>query len=217
MMKVPTEGTLRAGLPPLPPRMQKLPLDERGYPVPYFVAWLDGKPDFRVADREKRAICFKHNRCWLCGEPLGVYRAFVIGPMCAVNRVFSEPPSHAECAEFAVQACPFLTLPQAKRRNAHLPAQACAAPGIAIARNPGVTLIWITKTYHLFRAPGGVLCRLGDPERVLWYAEGRPALRAEIMGSIESGLPALEQMARDDGNLPELNRQLKAALKLVPA
>lgn len=46
-------NTLRPGLPPQPPKMQHLPVDERGFPAPYFVAWIDGKPDHRVVDPEK--------------------------------------------------------------------------------------------------------------------------------------------------------------------
>lgn len=42
--------SLRADLPPLPPRMQRLPVDERGYPVSFFVAWPDGKPDLPSAE-----------------------------------------------------------------------------------------------------------------------------------------------------------------------
>jgi hypothetical protein len=40
-------GRLRPELTELPLRMRGLPLDERGYPVPWFVAWIDGKPEFR--------------------------------------------------------------------------------------------------------------------------------------------------------------------------
>ena len=35
-------------LPPLPRRFLGLPIDDRGYPVPWFVHWVDGKPDFRL-------------------------------------------------------------------------------------------------------------------------------------------------------------------------
>jgi len=35
---------LRESLPSLPLAMRGLPRDHRGYPVPWFVAWVDGKP-----------------------------------------------------------------------------------------------------------------------------------------------------------------------------
>src|SRR5437764_29347 len=107
-----TTSVLHPNLPALPSRLKLLPVDERGFPVPWFVAWIDGKPDFRVVDQRKMAIAVSEKRCWVCGDFLGRYMAFVIGPMCAVNRVSSEPPSHRECAEFSVRACPFLTKPK---------------------------------------------------------------------------------------------------------
>jgi hypothetical protein len=115
---------LRKGLPPLPPRMRALPISDKGYPVPAFVEWIDGKPDFRVMRADFRLKCVRNNLCWQCGERLSNRLAFVIGPMCAVNRVSSEPPSHRDCALFAASACPFLTLPHAQRREANLPAEA---------------------------------------------------------------------------------------------
>jgi hypothetical protein len=80
--------------PNAPPAIQALPLDRRGFPVPWFIKWFDGQPDFRVADREKMALAVRHGRCWICGKPMGRMKCFVIGPMCAVNRISSEPPSH---------------------------------------------------------------------------------------------------------------------------
>ena len=56
---------------PLPDRMKALPVDKRGYPVPKFVEWIDGEPDFRVVSPSHMARCFRHHRCWICGEPLG--------------------------------------------------------------------------------------------------------------------------------------------------
>ena len=41
---------LRAELEALPARLHFLPVDERGYPVPWFVAWRDGKPEFRAME-----------------------------------------------------------------------------------------------------------------------------------------------------------------------
>jgi hypothetical protein len=41
---------LKPTLESLPVRLQGLPIDERGYPVPWFVAWENGKPEFRAMD-----------------------------------------------------------------------------------------------------------------------------------------------------------------------
>lgn len=209
---------LRRGLPPLPPRIAKLPLDPRGYPIPWFVADVDGKRDFRVADGAKRVRAVKERLCWLCGEKLGRYLAFVIGPMCAVNRNTSEPPCHRDCAEFAVQACPFLILPQAEYRRANLPEDVKQQPH-GIAGNPGASCIWIAETFRPYNVEGGWLIRLGPAKDVSWWANGKPATREQIVESFERRLPALEEMAKAEGAeaMAALRSMVNEAMRLVPA
>jgi hypothetical protein len=204
----------------MPPRIRALPLDPRGYPVPWFVCWIDGKPDFRVIDSAKFRAALRFRRCWICGEPLGSHFAFVIGPMCAINRISSEPPSHVDCAIFAAKACPFLTLPKAKRRTANLPSEGRAPPGNHLERNPGVALIWKTRNFSPFRAPdGGILIRIGDPNETIWFAEGRAAMRDECLASIDGGYPFLEEEAASEGPdaLRTLAEMRDRALALLPA
>jgi hypothetical protein len=205
--------------PDAPAPIAKLKVESRGFPVPWFVPWYEGQPEFRAVDPHQIAYAHKHGLCWICGgKLLGDLKAFTIGPMCAVNRASAEPPSHLACSRFAVRACPFLTKPMAKRRPIgdlpHAP-----AAGIMLDRNPGATLIWKTRTYRTERDPNGILFRLGSPIGVEWYAEGRQATREEIMASITSGLPLLADMARAEG--PEAEALLETmtirALKLVPA
>lgn len=209
---------LRQGLPELPLRMRALPRDDRGYPVPFFVAWIDGKPDFRVADQAKLGACHNERRCWLCGEKLGRYMAFVIGPMCAVNRISAEPPSHIECARFAAQACPFLARPKALRRATGLPEDKIEPAGVMLPRNPGVALVWVTRKYSLVRTRNGVLFEVGNPEQTFWYAEGRLASRAEVMESMQTGLPSLYEVAHAEGEqaVMELDTQVARATRLFP-
>ena len=187
----------------IPDRMKRFPVDDRGFPVPYFVQYVNGKPDFRTMDGEKLAICVRHRRCWLCGQPLGKFMVFVAGAMCVVNKNSAEPPSHYECARYAAMACPFLTQPKMRRNEKDLPEHKEPA-GIMLRRNPGVAILWVTHGYEIIRQRGGLLFRLGDPIRVEFYAEGRPAKREEIMASIESGLPTLRELAEKEG--PEFNR-----------
>ncbi len=210
---------LRKELPPAPSRIRRLKIDDRGYPIPWFVGYIDGKPDFRVIEPGRIQAAVSQRRCWVCGEPIKVPNlAFVIGPMCAVNRVSSEPPSHAECAFWSARACPFLTRPNAKRREANMPEETSQA-GIGIDRNPGVALVWITRKYRPFAVDNGVLFNIGEPHRVFWYAEGREATRAEVMHSIDTGLPLLKQMAAEDGPdaMRELDQYIARAMPLVPA
>lgn len=212
---------IRPNLPPLPDHMKRLPIDERGYPVPHFVAWIDGKPDHRVADPAKMVRAHNLKLCHLCGQPLGAFKSFVVGPMCGINRISSDPPSHLSCAEWAAVACPFLSRPRAHRRAAGLPEEAGHAAGFAIQRNPGVTLVWTTKSYRVVKAEGGIggLFQMGDPTRVTFFAEGREATREEIDESVTSGLPFLRDPATEEGPraVAALDKMIAAFTLLLPA
>jgi hypothetical protein len=200
------------------------------YPVPWFVQWLkDGKacdygkgePDFRVMDPRKLSIALSRKVCWVCGEPIGTYKAFVIGPMCTINRVSSEPPSHHDCALFSVRMCPFLTKPRMRRNEKGMPLQTKEAAGFMIERNPGVACVWVTKSFKIFnpKAGGkGILMSIGDPTNILWFAEGKPATRDQIMASIDGGYPELVKLAKHEGAaaMKELEKARERALQLVP-
>jgi hypothetical protein len=209
---------LRADLPPLPDRMRGLPLDHRGFPVPWFVAITDGVPDFRVLRPGGLQIAVKKNICWICGGPLGVYMAFVIGPMCAINRINSEPPSHRQCAEFAVRACPFMLHPRMKRNEKDLPELHLKPAGVHLDRNPGVMCMWITKSFKPFKVHNGYLLDLGEPCFVTWWTEGRAATRAEVQASIAGGFPQLQAMAEQEGpdSVAGLSRKVAAVHRLLP-
>ena len=199
-------------------RMRRLPVSPRGFPVPWFVAWLGGVPDFRCIGLGKLVKAIHQRCCWLCGEPLGVWQTYAIGPMCIVNRVTSEPPSHLDCAEYAARACLFLTKPGMRRNEKDLPEERGVA-GVMIPRNPGVVALWITRSSKPFNVSNGVLFDLGEPERILWYCEGRTATRAEVEASVASGLPLLEAEADKDGPdaIKELSQCIARAQALLPA
>lgn len=209
----------RSDLPSLPKRMQTLPLDARGYPVPWFVAWLDDKPDFRVVRPGGFSDAYNHRTCWLCGGKIEGKAAFVVGPMCGVNKISAEPPSHVECADYAARACPFMTRPLAVRNDRELPADAREPGGIMLRRNPGVCLVWITREWKAMRAGDGAVVQMGKPVEVRFYREGRRATRAEIMHSVETGLPTLRKIACAEGPLAmaELTTGLDAFKRLLPA
>jgi hypothetical protein len=215
--------------PDLPDHMRTLPMDHRGFPVPWFVAKVDGEFSFPVVDADKLSRAAKLGLCWVCGGVLGKWRASVIGPMCAINRTISEPQSHVECARFSARRCPFLANPRMKRVPEHkLPDDRNEAAGYGIKRNPGAVAVWIetkpTKPFRAYAGNQGWLFQLGDPAAVEWYAHGREATRAEVEESIRSGLPLLKeacdrepterrrQEARD-----ELLRRLADTLLLLPA
>lgn len=207
---------------PLPVRMQGLPVDDRGYVVPWFVAWHDGKPEFRAMDGQKFVRAIREKMCWVCGQKLGINVCFVVGPMCGINRTSSEPPSHLECGQWSARNCPFLTNPRMVRReddeinNQNLKENAA---GIALTRNPGVAMLWITRQYDIFDdGRGGYLIQMGEPERVEWWACGRTATRDEVMASINSGIPNLEAIAKlERGGLEALSKAYQRFEKWIPA
>jgi hypothetical protein len=80
-----------------------------GYPVPFVQMWLDGKPDFRVIDPEKSTRCVRQKLCAVCGVRLGEFCYFIGGDLCKANHLFTDPAMHGQCAEFATQACAFLS------------------------------------------------------------------------------------------------------------
>jgi hypothetical protein len=206
-----TELNKRIAELPIPDRMAGFPLSDEGYPIPYFVPFIGGRPEFRAMDPEKFAHAVRNRRCWLCGSPLGKHLTFPIGPMCAISRTTAEPPSHLECCEYAVRACPFLSQPRMRRNEQDLPENA-GTTGIAIKRNPGVTVLWTTKSYKLFSAAHegggkGYLFRIGDPEHVECYALGLKATEAQLARSIITGYPILQATAALDG--PEAEEELE--------
>jgi hypothetical protein len=211
------DHSLRPELPPLPDRIAKLPVEARGYPVPFFVEWIDGVPDFRVVDGRKVARCVNEKRCWVCGGELGVHLAFLVGPMCAVNRISAEPPSHRECAEWSALACPFLSRPHMRRREGDLPDGAANPAGVMLKRNPGVTVLWMTKHYRVVRVPNGALFEMGEPHAIACFAQGRLATVDEVRASFDGGLPALVAAAEQEGRgAPRaLEREVVVARKLL--
>jgi hypothetical protein len=215
----------------MPDRIRRLPISPTGFPVPWFIVWFkdgkpcavgDGEPDFRVSNEEKVYRAVREKRCWICSELLGVYKTWCIGSMCVINRCISEPCAHKECSIFSARFCPFLSRPRMSRNEREIPTGMKDPAGFGFRRNPGTVAVWITKSFKVFRAQAGergLLFSLGPPEEVLWFCEGRPARRSEVMASIESGYPLLEKMAREGepGDLAVLQTQYDVAMQLIPA
>jgi hypothetical protein len=211
----------RRELTPMPARIAALPLDRRGYPVPWFVPVLNGEPEFRAMNPAKWARAVRTGCCWVCGGPTGAYLAFVIGPMCGINRTSAEPPNHRDCARWSAINCPFLARPHMVRREDEPIASARdLSAGIPILRNPGVAGIWITKSFRVISDDRGrPLITMGDPVAVEWYAEGRPATRAEVEASIDSGYPALLAVAeqqRAEGAVTALEQYRRRLTPWLP-
>jgi hypothetical protein len=95
-----------------------------------------------------------------------------------------------------------------------------------LARQPGVALLWVTRAFRVVPVQArpdegirpGVLFEMGDPVETVWLREGRPATRAEVEASIDSGYPSLLAMAEADGpeGVAELTRARAAVTALLP-
>jgi hypothetical protein len=183
--------TYRSDLPVVPPRMRNLPVSAEGAPVPFFAAWSNGAPDIAVVDAPKLVACHQNGWCSICGEPLGQYKAFVLGPLGSVNRKSYDAPAHIDCAKFA-----------------------------AVTRKMGigVALVWVTRCYSAVPGRGYVMSKVGEPEQTFWYIDGRSANRQEVMESLQDALPALYEVAHAEGEVAvmELDTAVARASRYFP-
>ena len=182
----------------IPERIRMLPRDHRGYPVPWFVHRdADGKHDFRVIGAGKIEQAIRRDICWICGGPLARNKAFVIGPLAAIARYHGEAPSHRSCAQFAAEVCPFLSKPRMRRNDRDMPAEAQKLPGMVL-HNPGVCAVWTTRAFRIVPVDNGVLFHLNDPVDVMWFSQGKPATRGEVVQAMDRGLAIMIDEARED-------------------
>jgi hypothetical protein len=203
----------------IPKRLLGKPRTAGGLPIPYFVAHVEGRPDFRVADTRKFGEAVKKRLCWICGDPLGRMMCFVVGPMGTVNKISSEPPSHFLCAQYALIRCPFLSRPTMVRREAGMPEGWKPAPGVMLEHNPGVSALWTTLSFKLQQVHNGVLFEMGPPVTVSWWREGRLATRDEAMEGLRAGTPKLMEMAETEGpeSVADIQQALQDVLRHLPA
>ena len=101
----------------VPKLMQDLQIDERGYPIPYFVPFVNGKPNFKYQDAKKKEICRKYMKCHICGNRLFDKSFwFICGPLGYLNHVSSDEAMHEDCARFSMKYCPHLVNLKAERK-----------------------------------------------------------------------------------------------------
>lgn len=102
----------------IPPELSHLELDERGYPIPYFVGKINGKFNFKYQDRKKRDSCIQFRWCPICAKRLDKEFSYVItGPRGLKNKVVSDAPMHLLCAEFTLKTCPHIHFEKAERKE----------------------------------------------------------------------------------------------------
>jgi hypothetical protein len=139
------------------------------------------------------AGCHYYKRCFICGESLGQYKAFVLRPAAAVTRLCVVPPAHQDCAKFK-------------------------AANLAARPDAGVVMVWVTRSYDLMPNDDIVQVRIGDAEQVFWYRADGCATRDEVRASFEDLLPELYDRAHAIGEraVLELDTMVARATRLFP-
>jgi hypothetical protein len=104
----------------MPERIAKLPKEERGYPITYIAAFIDGKPDLGIQDYAKVLSCVREWRCHVCGEKMGKLGYFIAYDPVPKRPRFLDPAIHKECALYSLKVCPYLANPSAKHRSSKM-------------------------------------------------------------------------------------------------
>lgn len=135
---------------PVPEYMASLPVTDRGYLKPWFVKG----DDFRIVDGDKAFLAANKEKCWICGNSFKPQEYGLLGDaISAMVRVCKEPPCHVECAVYALQVCPFILYPNAKRRTAGLAEDQTLEYGNKLSKmkikpeNPGKYFLMIVKDF----------------------------------------------------------------------
>lgn len=197
-----------------------------GYIVPYFVCWYLGRepvhertpgavPSFQTVDAVRAIHCRRQRLCWICGKQIGTYKWFVFGPAGVVAQQSVEPPSHMDCAHYAVQVCPFMLNPNKHIRvNRPLRESEQVTPDLS-THNPGVSVLWVTKTFlpvPIDPKNGVYRYDVGEPEMIEYWREGRKATRAEIKAAFNLSLAQNNLDPRDI----EIAWRIEKAMRFAP-
>jgi len=155
---------------PIPERLAHLDRDPRGYPI----FWAATNPD-EPGDYSFRGIYAKRalesgarKLCQLCGTPLGYWVCFSGGPKSCVNRVFSEPPMHRECLEYAYQVCPFLLRGGWDRSRTILAEHVKEADPYGDVTKPERMGIYVTRGYEMKSDGSALLFFVRPAKQIIW-------------------------------------------------
>ena len=178
-------------------------------PVPWFLADQDaiglktGSWNFREVMASRANLALRNRVCWICGTPHHGHATVIGGPASIITGNVSDPPSHPECAEFAVQVCPFLVNPERERRADLTPND--LTPGVLLQHNPGLAILWTASAVHFTRfsdrTKGTSLIRIPAlaPVKLTCWCHGRQANAGEIGAALDKALTSLINLAMQHG------------------
>lgn len=172
---------------PIPARLAERPRDARGYPIPAVVLMRDdGTPDFRVTDSRKWVSAYENRTCSLCGQPMGRHLAFIGGPLTFENRYFTDLPAHLDCAQYAIQVCPYIAVPNFKYAenivfDEHVSVK--INPDVADTR-PDRFFLGVTKSCLSYRTEdGSLIVRAAPWEQASWWKDGSCVAPLQVVRS----------------------------------
>jgi hypothetical protein len=99
---------------PIPHYLKDAGVDQRGWPITFTsIKYPDGRVDFTTTDPAKWNYVVFNRKCALCGKTLVDDHCWWIGgPKTMVFQLFFDAAMHEECARYAIQVCPYLSLPR---------------------------------------------------------------------------------------------------------
>lgn len=155
-----------------PKYIQSLPREERGFPIPWFVATLpDGSRDLRFADYRKKVASVKNLVCWVCGKPLNIMRVLVGGPLSFFNGRYGDMHCHPSCAEFSAKYCPHLNNTKSKYRIANSPDGVQSSEGLTMSHPGVIGLVYCLDT-DTCPTHDDLLLSPVDVQKVEWWHKG---------------------------------------------
>lgn len=157
----------------VPEHLKHLAYDaRRKVPVPYMNVLSGGRVDFSGISFAAVIECGRGNLCGICHQPLAYWKAFVGGPVSTRNRVYTDPPFHLPCAEFAMEHCPHIKV----RNHRRTPEEKAGddtwiSPG-GILDKPDAWIIGLTRSYEMVPHHEGVLFKAATLKETFVYEYG---------------------------------------------
>jgi hypothetical protein len=128
---------------PIPELMNKFcERDSRGMPVPFVVLKDEaGKHHFKINDTAKTLQCIAGGLCAICGQKMRQDDRWMVGGIASAfdkNGIYIDHPVHKECAQYALQVCPYLASRNYDTTKTDLEKLAKKVVGSTILVNPTV-------------------------------------------------------------------------------
>ena len=152
---------------PVPAAIAALPRDPAtGYPAFFTVQQPDGSVNFKGMNMERWLIAGRDRLCGICGQPLGYWICFAGGPKSASTRIFTDPPMHQECLDYAWLVCPYLI------HNGYVRPE--PQPGTFIPDpygdrgRPAKLGVYLTREYTRLAVDGAYYFKASAPKSIEW-------------------------------------------------